>query len=125
MVPLPSAISPALQFKTETLGTGPPAGHAIRLPAALGVMIVNWNETASAPAGIPHCAGTPGTVPVIWNDRVPVSSEGGPAWPENPWPARVSAIRHGVIATKGIAGVTSAIVRIPPPETGGVQVGGA
>src|SRR5260370_9154568 len=94
----------------DVRGAAPAAGNTRRSPATTKSVTVKFTEIARAVVGMPHWAGTPGTVPVIWNVRcAPATREGGPAWPVQPKP-RVSMMRQGVIPTKVSAPVTSVLV---------------
>ena len=97
-----------------------PAAHAVRKPGPKPAT-VKLNDTAFAPAGMPH-------VPTIGKSRTTAADSAGcPYAPTNPFP-RVSATRHGVIATNGSAAGASA--RAVRPEALGAcetsaQKGGA
>src|SRR5260370_31205046 len=94
----------------DVRGVVPPAGNTRRSPAPTKSVTVKFTEIARAVVGMPHWAGTQGTVPVIWNVRCPPAiRDGGPAWPVQPKP-RVSMMRQGVIPTKVSAPVTSVLV---------------
>src|SRR5712692_890721 len=98
----------------DVRGVVPPAGNTRRSPAPTKSVTVKFTEIAWAVVGMPHWAGTPGTVPVIWNVRCPPAiRDGGPAWPVQPKP-RVSMMRQGTIPTNVRAWVTSAGDAIEP-----------
>src|SRR5713226_4613655 len=93
----------------DTRGTTDPAGNTRMSPGPAKPVTVKFTEIATARSGIPHWVTVPVVVPVIWNVRSTLATRaGGPNWPVNPWLARVSTMRQGVMPTNDVAPVTSA-----------------
>src|SRR3982074_1438250 len=91
-IPLFGTVTPAIQFRFETVLRGAPAGHTVRKLAAVVLVTVTFKITPDTPG-----VGAP-PAPVTWTLRV---APGPSVLLALGWPlaGRVSVMRAGVSAT--------------------------